>query len=181
MAGRLSEPPRHHYTVEHARLYSLPDEPPPIIVSGFGPKSIELAGRIGDGFVTVGPDRDASTATATHGGKGPISGGLKVCWGADRDACVRTVHRLWPNEALAGELAQVLPTPAHFEQASELVTEERSARRSPCGPDPDEHIAAIQAYVDAGFDEVYVGHIGPDHDGFVDFYAREILPHFRAG
>lgn len=47
-----------------------------------------------------------------------------------------------------------------------------------CGPDPEEHAAAIQAYVDAGFDEIYVGQIGPDHDGFVDFYAREILPRF---
>jgi hypothetical protein len=47
-----------------------------------------------------------------------------------------------------------------------------------CGPDPDEHIQAIQEIVDAGFDEVHVGQIGPNHDGFVDFYAREILPHF---
>jgi G6PDH family F420-dependent oxidoreductase len=167
-----------HYTVENARLYSLPDEPPPILVSGFGPKAIGLAGRIGDGFVTVGPDADAVGAYREHGGTGPISGGLKVCWGEDRDACVKTVHRLWPNEALSGELAQVLPSPRHFEQATELVTEEQISSSLPCGPDPEEHVAAIQAYVDAGFDEIHVGHIGPDHDGFVDFYAREILPRF---
>ena len=47
-----------------------------------------------------------------------------------------------------------------------------------CGNDPGEHIAKIQEVVDAGFDEVHVGQIGPDHDGFLDPYEREILPHF---
>jgi G6PDH family F420-dependent oxidoreductase len=44
-----------HYTVENARIYSLPDSPPPIIVSGFGPRSAAAAARIGDGFVTTKP------------------------------------------------------------------------------------------------------------------------------
>jgi hypothetical protein len=86
---------------------------------------------------------------------------------------------MWPNEALEGELAQVLPSPRHFEQATALVTEELISESVACGPDPEEHIAAIQEAVDAGFDEVHVGHIGPNHDGFLDFYAREILPHFE--
>ena len=169
-----------HYTLEFARLYSLPDEPPPILVSGFGPKSIALAGRIADGYVTVGPDRDAVERYREHGGRGPISGGLKVCWGEDRAECVATAHRLWPNEALSGELAQVLPSPRHFEQATQLVSEEQIASSLPCGPDPEEHAAALQAYVDAGFDEIHVGQIGPGHDGFIDFYAREILPRFHS-
>ena len=48
-----------HYAVENARVYDLPDEPPPILVSGFGPKAIDLAARIGDGFCTTSPDADA--------------------------------------------------------------------------------------------------------------------------
>jgi G6PDH family F420-dependent oxidoreductase len=167
-----------HYTLESARLYSLPGQPPEILVSGFGERSIALAAKIGDGYVTVGPDADALQAYRAQGGRGPLTGGLKVCWGEDRAACLRTVRRLWPNEALTGELAQVLPSPRHFEQATALVTEEHLDGAVPCGPDPQEHIAAIQEYVDAGFDEIYVAHIGPGHDGFVDFYAREVLPHF---
>lgn len=167
-----------HYTLEAARLYWLPEEPPAILVSGFGPKAIKLAARIGDGYVTVVPDRNAAQRYREHGGGGPITGGLKVCWGEHRDECIRTAHRLWPNEALSGELAQVLPSPRHFEQATQLVTEQQIASSLPCGNDPDEHVAAIQAYVDAGFDEIYVGQIGSEHDGFIDFYAHEILPRF---
>ncbi|MCW2631539.1 MAG: class F420-dependent oxidoreductase, partial [Pseudonocardia sp.] len=47
-----------HYTVEHARLYSVPDQPPPILVSGFGPKSIAVAARVADGYICGGPDPD---------------------------------------------------------------------------------------------------------------------------
>jgi G6PDH family F420-dependent oxidoreductase len=169
-----------HYTVEGARIYSLPQELPPILVSGFGPKSVELAARIGDGFVSVGPDTDGLERYRRLGGRGTTTSGLKVCWGPDRDECVRTAHHLWPNEALEGELAQVLPSPRHFEQACTLVTEQQISDSLACGPDPEEHIAAVQEVVDAGFDEVYVGQIGPDHEGFVDFYAREVLPHFAS-
>lgn len=167
-----------HYTVEGARLYSLPPAPPELFVSGFGEQAVALAARIADGFVTVGPDAEGLGAYRAHGGRGPSTTGLKVCWGQDRAACLKTVHRLWPNAVLGGELGQILPSPHHFEQATALVTEQHLDGTLACGPDPEEHVAAIQQHIDAGFDEVYVGQIGPEHDGFLDFYAREILPRF---
>jgi len=169
-----------HYTLEGARLYSLPEQPPPILVSGFGPKAVELAARIGDGFVSIGPDSDGQERYREHGGSGPTTTGLKVCWGEDRETCLETAHRIWPNEGLQGELPQVLPSPRHFEQAAALVTQEQVADAVVCGPDPEEHIASISEAADAGFDEIYISHIGDGHDGFIDFYAREILPHFAS-
>jgi hypothetical protein len=47
-----------------------------------------------------------------------------------------------------------------------------------CGPDPERHVEMIQRFVDAGCDHVYLHQIGPDQDGFFDFYGREILPRF---
>jgi hypothetical protein len=77
-------------------------------------------------------------------------------------------------------LAQVLPTPEHFEQAAELVTEETIANSpTPCGPDLDKHVAALQAYADAGVDELYVQQVGPRQDEFFATWAREILPRFN--
>ncbi|MGW6025299.1 TIGR03557 family F420-dependent LLM class oxidoreductase [Streptomyces sp. NPDC055099] len=166
-----------HYTVENARLYTTPSEPVPIYVSGFGPKAAALAGRIGDGFVTMTPDEELiSRFRSAGGGQKPVLGGLKVCWGTDRDQAVKTVHRKWPTQFLPGELGQVLPDPAHFEQASTLVTEETVADQVVCGDDLDEHVSAVSAYTEAGFDEVYVGQIGPEQQGFFDFYRTKVLP-----
>jgi G6PDH family F420-dependent oxidoreductase len=166
-----------HFRVQHARIYDLPPEPVPIVVSGFGPKSIALAGRVGDGFATVGPDREALARFYACGGEGKlVQGGLKVCWARDERSAKETVHRLWPNQALPGELAQVLPTPEHFEQASALVDVQTASEGVPCGPDPEVHLRAIRAYREAGFDELYVQQIGPEQREFFDAYAEHVLP-----
>jgi G6PDH family F420-dependent oxidoreductase len=171
-----------HYRIENARIYDLPELPPPVLVSGFGPKSIDLAARIGDGFCTVQPDADAvERFRANGGGQKPVQGGMKACWDDDEERAKRTAYRLWPNEALPGELAQVLPTTRHFEQASELVTPEMVAEEVPCGPDPEHHIEAITAYAEAGFDELYVQQIGPDQDAFFAAYREHVLPRVREG
>jgi alkanesulfonate monooxygenase SsuD/methylene tetrahydromethanopterin reductase-like flavin-dependent oxidoreductase (luciferase family) len=135
---------------------------------------IEVAARIGDGFCTTAPDADAVGRYRDAGGTGPVHAGTKVCFMADEDQARRTVHRIWPNEALPGELAQVLPTPSHFEQACELVTPEMIA--SPVGPDLDKHVESLQAYADAGVDELFVQQIGSEHDAFFGEWAREVLP-----
>jgi len=177
--GRVVTYSTDHYDVEHARIYTLPDTPPPVIVSGFGPKAIELAGRIGDGFATVVPDADSIGRFRAAGGEGKlIQAGTKVCYGDDEKEAVRAVHRIWANEGLPGELAQILPTPEHFEQASQLVTEEMIAESVPCGPDLDRQIAALQEFADAGADELYVQQIGGGHEAFFEAYARDVLPRF---
>ena len=166
-----------HYTVENARIYDLPEAPPPVLVSGFGPKAVKVAARIGDGFVTTSPDKESIDLYRSEGGTGPVHAGTKVCFMADEDEARRTAHRLWPNEALPGELAQVLPTPSHFEQACELV--EPDMLVTPVGPDLDAHVASLQQYADAGVDELYVQQIGPNQDGFFTTWAEHVLPRFE--
>ncbi|WP_042368104.1 TIGR03557 family F420-dependent LLM class oxidoreductase [Streptacidiphilus neutrinimicus] len=178
--GRRVSHRGRHYTVDDARLYTPPQAPLPVYVSGFGPNAARLAGRIGDGFVTMTPDTELVQAFRQGGGVGkPVIGGVKVCWSADRDKAVDLVHRLWPTELLPGELAQILPTPAHFEQASRLVTRDMVAEAVTCGDDPGEHTKTVQAYVEAGFDEVYVGQIGTDHEAFFEAYRQQVLPALR--
>jgi G6PDH family F420-dependent oxidoreductase len=165
-----------HYTVENARVYDLPDEPPPVLVSGFGPKAIALAAELGDGFVTTQPDKEAIEQYRSGGGKGPVHAGAKVCFMESEEKAQETMLRLWPNEGLPGELAQVLPTPSHFEQACELVTAEHLS--SPLGPDLDAHAASLREYADAGVDELFVQQVGPDQDAFFTTWAEAILPRF---
>jgi G6PDH family F420-dependent oxidoreductase len=165
-----------HYTVENARIYDLPDTPPPIYVSGFGPKAIGVAARIGDGFCTTAPDEDAIGSYRSEGGKGPVHAGTKVCFMDDETQAMETVLRLWPNEGLPGELAQVLPTPAHFEQACELVRPEQLS--TPVGPDLDTHIESLREYADAGVDELFVQQIGPEQEKFFAEWAPAVLPEF---
>ncbi len=165
-----------HYTVENARLYSLPSTPPPIHVSGFGPAATALAAEIGDGYVNTSPEADAIDRFREAGGTGPAIACPKCCWAPDEASGRATVHRLWPNVGLPGQLAQELATPMLFEQADELVTEDRAVGSVPCGPDPEAHAASLQAYISAGYDQIYVQQIGPDQEQFLAFYRDEVLP-----
>jgi G6PDH family F420-dependent oxidoreductase len=170
-----------HYTVENARIYDLPQHPPPILISGFGEQSTRLAARIGDGFCTTAPVKDAVELFRREAGADKlVAGGMKVCWDEREDRARATAHRLWPNEELPGELSQVLPTPSHFEQASELVSEEMVASSVPCGPDLEPHLERIEQYREAGFDELYVQQIGDGHERLFELYASEVLPRYGA-
>jgi G6PDH family F420-dependent oxidoreductase len=168
-----------HYTVENARLYTLPEEPPEVLVSAFGPKAAAVAGRIGDGFCIVEPSAEL-VATFREGASpgATVQAGMKAVYGPDAAEARRTAKRLWPNDGLPGELPVLLPTPAHFEQAGELVTEELIAESIACGPDLDLHLERIQAYADAGVDELYVQQVGGGHEAFFAAYAEHVLPRF---
>ena len=168
------------YTVDNARIYSLPDSPPPIPISAFGPASASLAADIGDGLITVQPDRDMVSSYRQHGGEGPVIGAVKLCWDEDEAAAVKTAHQLWPTECLPGQQMQELPMPVHFEEAASIVTEDMVKEKIPCGPDPERHLQAINEFLEAGFDEVYINQIGTDWPGFLNFYARELAPRLEA-
>jgi G6PDH family F420-dependent oxidoreductase len=165
-----------HYTVENARLYSLPADPPPIMVSAFGPKAVELAARIGDGYVNTSPSAELVQAYREAGGRGPAGGAVKVCWGPDAEECARLAHHLWRTSGVPGELSQELRTPALFEQAASTVPLQTVRDSTPCGPDVGPIVEAIRPYVDAGFDRIYLNQIGPDQAAFFAFFAKELGP-----
>jgi len=168
-----------HYTVEHARIYDPPQPQPPIVVSAFGPKAAALAGRIGDGLWTTGPNTEIIEAWRDAGGTGPVYAQLTLCWAADRDDAIKTAHRIWPNSGVPGQLSQDLPTPEHFQQASSNVTEEQIADSIVCGPDPQPVIGAIEEMLDAGIDHVHLHQIGDDQEGFCRFWRDEVAPGLR--
>ncbi len=169
-----------HYTVENARIYTLPEQPPRVYVSAFGEGSFDLALRVGDGFITTSPDAErVAEWKAKAGGDKPAQAGFKVCVADSADEGARIAHRTWPNAGLPGELSQVLPSPKHFEQASQLVTEDMIRESTACGPDVEPHVAAFRPYVDAGFDEVYVANMGPHYRQFFDLYRDQVLPRLR--
>ncbi|CAA9482973.1 MAG: Dehydrogenase [uncultured Solirubrobacteraceae bacterium] len=176
--GATSSFDGHHYHVENARIYSLPDELPPLHVSAFGPRAVSMAARIADGFMTVGPEAEFLEQYRSEGGTGTSHTALKVCVGPDEEHCIDEAYRLWPNAGLPGELAQILPTVRHFEQATELVTRDMIAESTPTGPDAGPVIEAIAEHVEAGYDEVYVAQIGQDWPFFYEMMERDVLPHF---
>lgn len=165
-----------YFTVENARLYTLPDEPPPIVMAAGGPTAATLAGQVADALWAAAPKEELIGTYRDAGGTGARYGQVKMCWAASKQAAKETAFEWWPNGGIGGELSQELRLPRHFEQAAALVTADDVAAKVPMGPDPEQYIEQVRAFVDAGFDHVYLHQIGPDQDGFFDFCAKELLP-----
>ena len=147
------------------------------MVSGFGPKRRTSPSHASP-TATSRPSRIAisSIAIARGGGRRTASAGLKICWGNDYDECARLAHSgCWRSSGVPGELSQQLPTPA-FEQASSLVSVQSVAEKIPCGPAVEPIVRAVQDYVDAGFDRVYINQVGPRQEEFFEFFSTDLAP-----
>jgi G6PDH family F420-dependent oxidoreductase len=176
--GELVDHDGDFYRVSRARLYTLPEAPPPIMIAASGEETAGLAGKIGDGLITTAPDEKVLKA---YGRKGPKLGQVTVCWARDERSARRTALEWWPTAAIPGDNSTELPLPSSFEALAELVTEDAIAEKVACGPDPEVHLAKIQPYLDAGMDHVYLHQVGPDQEGFLRFAERELLPRLRGG
>jgi G6PDH family F420-dependent oxidoreductase len=166
-----------YFTVENARVYTLPDQPPPVCFAASGKRAAELAGRVGDGLIATAPDADLVRTFEEAGGEGkPRYAQLTVCWAEDTERAKKTVYERWPNAAIAGELGQELPLPRHFEQAAGMVSDDEAVRSIPLGPDPEPFIDAINEFHAAGFDHVYLHQVGPQQEEFIRFMERSVLP-----
>ena len=167
-----------YYTVEDARLYTLPKKLPPIMMAASGTNSAAMAGRIGDGLINTSPDADVVKAfREAGGGNKPRYGQLTVCWASTREEAVETAYKIWPNSGLKGDLNTELRTVKHFEQVTAMVKKEELAERVICGPDPEPYVQALQEFLDAGYDHLYIHQVGPDQAGFFNFYTQELRDH----
>jgi G6PDH family F420-dependent oxidoreductase len=166
-----------YYTVENARIYTLPDTLPPIHIAASGPASAEIAGKHGDGLISTSPGPEVVEAYRNAGGKPePVYGQLTVCWAKSQDAAVKTALEVWGYTALPGQLSQELALPEYFQEAAKIVTPELIQQKVVCGPDPQAYLDKIAEYAKAGFTHVYIHQVGPDQQGFFDFAKRELLP-----
>lgn len=165
-----------HFTVEHARLYTRPETPPPLWIAASGKRSARLAGTHGDGLIALAADPSLVGAYRRAGGHGPVIGQLHVCWGPEVDAARDTARRWWPNGGIPPSLLAEISRPEQFEDLAELVTTDAIADAVVCGPDPEPMARAVLRFAAAGFARAYVHQVGPDQEGFFSFWDEEVRP-----
>jgi G6PDH family F420-dependent oxidoreductase len=188
-SGKVVKHSGQHFTLESARLYTLPITPAPIYIATSGPVNSERTGRIADGIITVGaPDEKIRNLLgrfekgAREAGKDPARMPriiqLHVSWAESREAAVAQAVREWPNGGMAFPKGDIR-NPEDFEAMAKIVRPENFEGRVFMSPDLGEHTAHIQHFIDLGFDEVYVHNVGRNQEAFIEAYGRQVLPALR--
>ncbi|MFI6357500.1 LLM class F420-dependent oxidoreductase [Streptomyces sp. NPDC050743] len=170
-----------HYDVDSARLWDLPDQPPPIGIAVSGDQSCELAGHLADLLIATEPEPGLVEAFDRHGGSGkPRVGQLPVCYDRDRDTAVKRAHSQFRWFGLGWKVNAELPHPDSFESATRFVDEDDVAASIPCGDDPDAFVEAVRPYAEAGFGEIALVQIGGDAQAeYLGWSAKTLLPALR--
>ena len=169
-----------YYTVEEARIYTLPETPPDIAIAAAGPNAAKLAGELGDALVSTAPDAETVQAFLANGKNPnrPRYAQMTICYGPNEQQAKELALKMWGYTALQGQISQELDIPEFFEKAMSVVTADEVAKSIVYGPDPEPIHKQIQAYADAGFSHVYIHQVGDDQEGFFKFAEKELLPAF---
>jgi hypothetical protein len=99
-----------------------------------------------------------------------------VCWAEDRDKAVQTAIEYQRFGVTGWNVMAELPTPESFAAATRTVREDDITQFVACGPDPKVHLEAIRRFSEAGFDAIALLQVGPDQEGFLDFFQRDLRP-----
>jgi len=168
---------RRHFTLDHARLYDLPDKPIPVVLGVSGEHSVALAAEKADGIMATEPDAELVKAyTAKAGKPGPRYAECMLAYAESEEKALVIAHDRARFGVFGWSVMSELPTVEGFEAPSQFVRPEDVKEGAGLGPDPERHLSVIQKYVDAGFDHVVLLGVGDDQAGFIDFFETKLKP-----
>lgn len=139
-----------YYSLDNARIYTKPEELPPIYIAAEGELACDLAGRVGDGLIAQTADKEIISKFKRSGGdEKPSYGEATVCWAKSKEDAKKQAYQIWPIKANTVQLNADLQTPAHFQQLAGIINEDILAEQMVTSNDPDDFIEEINNYMDS--------------------------------
>ncbi len=179
--GRTYSHRGSYFTVDSARIYSLPEPLPPIYLAAGGKSMARRTATMAEGLIGVAPDASLVDVYRQAGGRGyPICGKVMVCWASTFGEAASTVKKWWPIAGMDQRLSTELRSPSHFEAVVRPIRQADLRDTVAMGPDVERHLEAVGQYVKAGFNHIVLHQIGPDQDGFFHFWRDELGPAVRS-
>jgi len=185
-AGKDVKHDGEFFKLETTRLWTMPDQAPPILVATAGPINAKKTGKFADGIITVGAPLEKIEGLFTKFAEGAKEVGkdpdsmpkvlqLHMSWAETDEQALTNAMTEWPNGGMKFPKADIR-SPVDFEQMAKLVRAEDFEGRMVISSDPDEHRAYIQKFVDLGFDRVYLHNVGRNQKEWIESFGRDVLP-----
>ncbi|MCI4657921.1 MULTISPECIES: glucose-6-phosphate dehydrogenase (coenzyme-F420) [Cryobacterium] len=181
-----------YYSTHDASIYDRPEGGIPVYIAAGGPLVAGYAGRSGDGFIcTSGKGMELYTekllpAVAAGAEKAGRDGAtidrmieIKLSYDTDPALALENT-RFWAPLSLTPEQKHDITDPSEMEAAADALPIEQVAKRWIVGSDPDETVAAIGQYIDAGFNHLVFHAPGHDQERFLTAFERDLAPRIRA-
>ncbi|MBT2497505.1 glucose-6-phosphate dehydrogenase (coenzyme-F420) [Agromyces sp. ISL-38] len=181
-----------YYSTHDASIYDRPAGGVPVYIAAGGPVVAKYAGRAGDGFIcTSGKGMELYTEQLIPAVKeGADAAGrsydaidrmieIKLSYEETEEAALENT-RFWSPLSLSKEQKHDITDPVEMERAADALPIEEIAKRWIVGSDPDQVVADVKKYVDAGFNHLVFHAPGHDQRRFLELFERDLAPRLRA-
>jgi alkanesulfonate monooxygenase SsuD/methylene tetrahydromethanopterin reductase-like flavin-dependent oxidoreductase (luciferase family) len=167
-------------TVDRARLWTLPAEPPLLIGAAVSDATARWVGTWADGLVTIYQPLDTLRrvveAFREGGGEGKrLALQVHVSWAADEETAMRIANDQWRTNVFSPPLCWDLETVDHFEEAAKHVGPEDVRSSVLVSADPARHLEWLREAAALGFDAIYLHHVGQDQREFIDVFGEQVV------
>ena len=171
-------------TVDRARLWTLPDEPPPLIGAAVSVDTARWVGEWADGLVTIKQPREKLEqmidAFRSNGGQGkPLYLQVHVSWAETDHEALAIAHDQWRTNVFAPPVSWDLDQVDLFEEASKHVAPEDVRGSVEVSADLGYHAAWLADVIEMGFDGVWIHHVGQEQRAFLEAFGDKVLPQVR--
>jgi probable non-F420 flavinoid oxidoreductase len=170
-------------TVDRARVWTRPEEPPPLLAAAVTAPTARWAAGWADGLITVNGEhdrlRDVCRAYRDAGGRGPVALQVHLSYAHDDAEALRVAHEQWRNSVFAGTVAWELETVEQFDAIGAHVQPDDVRGHVLVSADPGQHLVWLRELVSIGFDQIYLHQVGPDQERFIETFAADVLPGLR--
>jgi coenzyme F420-dependent glucose-6-phosphate dehydrogenase len=180
-----------YYQCTDATVYDRPEQGVPIYIAAGGPVVAKYAGRAGDGFICTsgkGPElyqdklmpavKEGLAASDRELGQLDRMIEIKLSYDPDPDQALENT-RFWAPLALTAEQKHGLHDPVEMQAAGAALPIEQVASRWIVASDPDTAVAAIQPYLDYGFNHLVFHGPGHDQSRFLSSFTEQVVPLLR--
>jgi G6PDH family F420-dependent oxidoreductase len=178
LAGTLTNYQGAHFTLDHARLFDRPDHKPAVVIAAGGIEAARFAGEKGDALIVTEPRPELIQAFASAG-SGPRYAEVALCYAPREEEARNTAHHYFRWSVAGWPVMAELPDTDSFAASTKHVSSEAVAQLVSCGPSLDRHLEAIERYIKAGYDHIILTQVGPDQQGFIDFFEKKLAPALR--
>lgn len=169
-------------TVHRGRLWTLPDEIPPLIGPAVTPETAARHAEWADGLATVNQPldtlREVLDAYRGAGGRGAARLQIHLSWAPTEEEASAIAHDQWRSNVFPPPVSWDAENVDHFDAMAERVTPEDVADVVNVSSDLGRHRAWLEEYVEQGWDELYLHFVGQEQARFIDTFGEHVLPHF---
>jgi probable non-F420 flavinoid oxidoreductase len=170
--------------VDRARLWTLPEEPPPLIGAAVSPETAAWVASWADGLVTVNQPveqlRRVVGAYREAGGRGTTSLQVHLCFDRDQERALAIAHDQWRTNVVGPPVSWDVDSVEAFDLIGEQVEPDDVREAVLVSNDPQQHAAWLMELIDVGFDRVYLHHVGREQWDFIDAFGADVLPQIGA-